>query len=82
MGGKNKGSSAALEGIVVDLTDQVKGLHSLITTEIQDKKIWKEKAENLEEKYFKTLEGLKKDLLTFKSKLAEENKSMYSEFQS
>ena len=67
---------------MVELTDQVRGLHSLVTTAIQGKNSWKDKAENLESKYFRTLEELKKDLVTFKSKLAEENKSMYSEFQS
>ena len=64
------------------LTNQVKGLHSLIATEIEDKNNLKAKAENIEAKYFKTLEELKMDLAMFKNKLADENKSMYSEFRS
>lgn len=67
---------------MVALTNQVKGLHSLIETEIQDKNSLKAKADNLEAKYLNTLEELKMDLATFKSKLAEENRSMYSEFRS
>jgi len=67
---------------VVALTNQVKGLHSLIATEIQDKNNLKAKAENIEQKYFKTLDELKMDLAMFKNKLADENKSMYSEFRS
>ena len=67
---------------MVALTNQVKGLHSLIATEIQDKNSLKAKADNLEAKYLNTLEELKMDLATFKSKLAEENKSMYSELRS
>ena len=67
---------------MVALTNQVKGLHSLIATEIQDKNNLKAKAENIEQKYFKTLDELKMDLAMFKNKLADENKSMYSEFRS
>lgn len=71
-----------LQNIVVELSHQVKGLQGLITNEIQAKHDWQQQAFGLQDKYFQTIEDLKHDLVQFKSKIQEENKSMYSEFQS
>lgn len=73
-------ASTALQSIVVELSSQVKGLHGLIKTEKSIKEHEKKQAEDLQQKYFQTLEDLQKDLVLFKTKMAEENRSMYSEF--
>ena len=70
-----------LQSIVVELSQQVKGLHGLITTEIESKHEFQRQAFGLQDKYFKTVEELKQDLAQFKAKIQEENRSMYSEFQ-
>ena len=48
---------------------------------MEEKIHWQDQAQSLQEKYVSSIEGLKKDLVSFKAKLADENRSIYSEFQ-
>ena len=71
---------AALENIVLELANQVKGLQGLVQAQMEEKIHWQDQAQSLQEKYVTSIESLKKDLVSFKAKLADENRSIYSEF--
>jgi len=72
-------ATPGLQNMVIELANQVRSLHGLVSHEIEDKNSWRQRAETLEQKYFASLDALKDDVLSFKNKLAEENKQIYSE---
>ena len=74
-------ATKALQSIVLELANQVKGLQGLVSTQLEEKNQWKEQQEQLNSKYFNCLADLRKDITNFKTKLATENQTIYSQFQ-
>lgn len=59
----------------------MRGLQGLVSTQIEEKKRDHGQTEGLQAKYFRSMQDLKLELVSFKSKLADENRKIYSGFE-